>query len=244
MPDIYKSSEGARLIRERYLAFLSYWPSPNRPLHVPTSQGDTFVVECGAEGAPPLLLLHGGAMNSSMWIGDVAKWAPHFRIYAVDVIGEPGLSASSRPALRSDVYAAWLDEVMQALSIGRIAIAGISLGGWLALDYATRRPGRVTALALLCPGGIGRQKVGIVFQTLSLRMCGAWGTRKQRERTWDVCPKFLGRGARICRFCRADSRTLPAANGEDASVQRPDAAGAEHAATCGDRWQRRTAGFR
>lgn len=124
MPNIYKSSEGARLIREQYLAFLRYWPSPNRQFYVPTRQGDTFVVECGAEGAPPLLLLHGGAMNSSMWIGDVTKWASHFRIYVVDVIGEPGLSAPSRPALNSDAYAAWLDEVMQALSIGRIAIAG------------------------------------------------------------------------------------------------------------------------
>lgn len=58
----------------------------------------------------------------------------------------------------------------------------MSLGGWLALDYATRRPQRVERVAVLSPAGIGRQKVGIVFETMALRMCGAWGKHKLAER--------------------------------------------------------------
>ena len=77
-------------------------------------------------------------MNSSMWMGEAVKSAPHFRIYAVDVMGEPGLSAPSRPGLNSEVYATWLDDVIQALSIDRIAIVGISLGGWVARNLARR----------------------------------------------------------------------------------------------------------
>jgi pimeloyl-ACP methyl ester carboxylesterase len=60
-------------------------------------------------------------------------------------------------------------------------MVGVSLGGWLALDYATRRPERVDRVAVLCPGGIGRQKVGIVFAMIALRMCGAWGRRELSE---------------------------------------------------------------
>ena len=37
------------------------------------------------------------------------------------------------------------------------------------------------SLVLLCPGGVGRQKISIVFKVFALRMCGAWGTRKTRE---------------------------------------------------------------
>jgi hypothetical protein len=47
-----------------------------------------------------------------MWMADVAAWAAHFRVYAIDMIGEPGLSARSRPPLHSEAHALWLDDVM------------------------------------------------------------------------------------------------------------------------------------
>ena len=181
MSTIYKTEEGEQAVRERYLRFLERWPVANQQLRVPTREGETFVIASGPEDAPPLLLLHGGAANSAMWMGDIAAWAAHFRVYAVDLIGEPGLSAPSRPSLSSEAHALWLDDVIQALSLTRTSIVGISLGGWLALDYATRRPERVESLVVLCPGGIGRQKLAIVFKTIFLRMCGPWGTRKLRE---------------------------------------------------------------
>jgi len=182
MKHIYKSAEGERLVRERYLAFLKHWPVPNQQIRIPTNQGETFVVASGAEAAPPLLLLHGGAANSAMWMGDIRAFASSFRVNAIDMIGEPGLSAPSRPPLSSDAHALWLDEVLRGLSVTRTAFIGVSLGGWLALDYAMRRPQRVERVAVLCPGGIGRQKVGIVFETIALRMCGAWGKRKLAQR--------------------------------------------------------------
>jgi len=179
--NIYKSAEGERVVRERYLKFLARWPVPNQQLRVPTREGETFIVACGDEGAPPLLLFHGSAGNAAMWMGDIAAWAQHFRVYAVDMIGEAGLSAPSRPSLNSEAHALWLDDVMQALSLERASIVGVSLGGWLALDYATRRPERVETLVVLCPGGVGRQKIGILFKMIALKVCGAWGTRKLRE---------------------------------------------------------------
>jgi pimeloyl-ACP methyl ester carboxylesterase len=181
MANIYKSEEGARAVRERYLKFLARWPVPNQQLRVPAREGETFIVACGDQTAPPLLLFHGSAGNAAMWMGDVAAWAAHFRIYAVDMIGEAGLSAPSRPRLNSDAHSLWLDDVMQALSLDRASIVGVSLGGWLALDYATRRPERVARLVVICPGGVGRQKIGNALKAFTLRMCGRWGARKVRQ---------------------------------------------------------------
>jgi pimeloyl-ACP methyl ester carboxylesterase len=65
--------------------------------------------------------------------------AEHFRVYAVDIVGEPGRSAPARPPLGSDDYAGWLDDVFDALGLARASLVGASLGAWLALDYATRR---------------------------------------------------------------------------------------------------------
>ena len=168
MTQIYKSVDGERAVQERYRAFLRYWPAANQQLHVPTREGETFIVACGDPNAPPVLLLHGSGGNAAMWMGDVAAWAAHYRVYAVDVIGEPGLSAPSRPPLASEAYGLWLDDVLRTLSLDRVSIVGISLGGRLALDYAMRRPDRGESLALLCPGGIGRQIFGeIVFPPAS-----------------------------------------------------------------------------
>lgn len=177
MNRIYKSQEGERLVQERYLMFLKHWPVPHQQILIPTREGKTFVIVSGSEGAPALLLFHGSAGNCAMWMGEVRAFAEYFRVYAIDMIGEAGLSAASRPELSSDAHALWLDDVLRGLALERVSIVGVSLGGWLALDYATRRREKVERVAVLCPAGIGRQKAGILFAIIALRMCGSWGKR-------------------------------------------------------------------
>ncbi|WFE26705.1 alpha/beta hydrolase [Solwaraspora sp. WMMD791] len=177
MNAIYRSEAARRAVEQRYRAFLGRWPASATESTVPTRHGDTFVIVSGRRDAPPVVLLHGGSFNSTAWTGDVATWAQTHRVYAVDVIGEPGLSAPSRPPLTSGSYAEWLDDVLAAFDIGQAAFVGASLGGWLALDYAQRRPDRVTRLALLVPAGIGRQKYGAVVGSLLLLPFGEWGQR-------------------------------------------------------------------
>jgi pimeloyl-ACP methyl ester carboxylesterase len=178
---IYKSPQGERAVKDRYRDFLARWPVVNRRLHVQTREGDTHVIASGPENAAPLVLLHGAAFNSVTWMGDVATWARHFRVYAVDVIGHPNLSAPSRPAYASEAYALWLDDVLDALGVTRASLVGLSLGGWIALDYAIRRPQRVAAVVLLCPGGVGRELMStakLLFVILPLLLLGRFGRRK------------------------------------------------------------------
>jgi pimeloyl-ACP methyl ester carboxylesterase len=178
MTTIYRSTEGERLVKEAYAGLLSHWPVPHETLRLPTREGETFVVASGAAGKPPLVLLHGAMSNSAAWMAHIATWSSRFRTYAVDLIGEPGFSAPARPSLASPAYAAWLDDVLDRLALDEVAIAGISLGGWLALDYAIRRPGRATKLALMCPGGIGRTKGLFKLKALLLASLGSWGRRQ------------------------------------------------------------------
>jgi pimeloyl-ACP methyl ester carboxylesterase len=193
MSTIYKSETGGRAIETHYRELLGHWPVPSRQFTVPTREGDTFIVACGPESAPPLLLFHGSGANATAWLADIAAWSAHFRVYAVDMIGEPGLSAPARPPLGSDAYALWLDDVMAALSLTRASIVGVSLGGWLALDYATRRPERVAKLALMCPAGVGRQK-NFLLRALPLMLLGSWGHRKVREMVFGRAPAQIAPG--------------------------------------------------
>jgi pimeloyl-ACP methyl ester carboxylesterase len=178
MNAIYRTEAGGRAVIARYREILAAWPVPNEQLRIPTAQGETFVIASGTKDAPPLVLLHGAGGNSLTWMRDVPAWAAHFRVYAVDVIGDPGLSAPSRPPLDGDHHAKWLGEVFDALSLTRARFVGVSLGGWLALDFATRHPERVERLVLLCPGGVGKQKAGFVLKAVPLLMMGNWGRKK------------------------------------------------------------------
>ena len=95
MAAIYKSAAGEARVRELYAQALARWPVAHEARRLATSQGETFVMVSGPAGAPALVLLHGSGTNTAMWMGDVAAWAEHFRVHAVDIVGEPGFSAPS-----------------------------------------------------------------------------------------------------------------------------------------------------
>ncbi|MBB6120277.1 alpha/beta fold hydrolase [Nocardiopsis algeriensis] len=190
MNPIYRSEEGERRIRQNYLQALEEWPVPAERVRLPTCQGETFVLVSGPPDAPPVVLLHGSGANAAMWQGDVASWSRHLRVHAVDLVGEPGLSAPSRPPLDSGGLALWLDDVLDGLGLARTAVVGTSLGGWTALHYATRNPDRVTRLALLCPGGVGRQTTGRMLLTaLPPRLFGSRGRRRSVQLVTGLDPR-------------------------------------------------------
>lgn len=190
MTAIFKTAAGEARVRAKYADVLAHWPVPSQQIRLPTGQGETFVVRCGPPGAPPLILLHGAQSNAAAWMFDAAIWSSSFRVHAVDVIGDAGFSAPSRPPLATDAHALWLDEVLTGLGVERVAFVGLSLGGWLALDYAIRRPAKVERLALICPAGIGRQK-NFLAKAAPLLLLGPWGARKMREMVFGPAPAAL-----------------------------------------------------
>ena len=178
MTGIYKSEAGRQAIEGFYRKVLARWPVTNEHVSVRTRHGETLVMACGPIDGPPVLLLHGSGSNSAVWIRDVAEWAKHYRVYAVDVIGEPGLSAQSRPPLRSGAYVDWLDDVYQHLGLTSASLIGVSLGGWLALGYAVKRPTRVASLTLLSPAGIGARKKLFMAKAMLMLLLGKRGVDK------------------------------------------------------------------
>ena len=178
MSAIYRSLEGEQALRAAYAGFRNAWPVPREELRIPTRFGETFVIASGEPAAPPLVLLHGAGSNSFMWMGDVGRWAGRFRVYAVDIPGEPGESAAVRPPRTGETQAEWLDDVLAGLGVARSAFVGNSLGGWHAIDYAVRRPQKVERLVLLAPGGAGRVKLSFLAQSALRGLTGAAGRRR------------------------------------------------------------------
>lgn len=168
----FKSQEGKSAVIKFYDSFLEHWMPPNEKFHVNTRYGNTFIIACGEKESPPLILLHGSAMNSVMWMGDVREYARHHRVYAVDIPGEPGKSDEKQLPFQGSDFAEWLDDVYKALSIEKASLVGMSLGAWLAIKFSVAYPEKVHKLVLLCPAGIGPQKVSFLINATIYRILG------------------------------------------------------------------------
>lgn len=186
-PHFFKSEQAAQKVLARYEECLRRWPVPNVQYSIPTRQGRTFIVASGPESAPPIVLLHGTMSNTTAWMHEVVTWARAFRVYAIDSIGDAGLSAPARPPLTSDAHALWLSDVLDGLATRSASIIGTSMGGGLALDFAIRMPERVDNLILMCPAGVADKN--IIWWALPLLLLGRWGAHKVRERIVGRFPK-------------------------------------------------------
>lgn len=177
---LYKSEEARSRLLGLYEEVLQAWPkgpdgSSLERVRVTTTAGETAVFAFGsrAGGKKPLVLLHGTGSNSSMWLADAAALGAERRVYALDIPGEPGLSAQARMDWQGDGSAYWLTQTIDALGLREHDLLGLSIGGWIALSYAIKRSrevstcqGALRALALLCPAGIGRTKGSFILKAM------------------------------------------------------------------------------
>lgn len=151
---IYKSPEGHAALMAFYDANLKHWPVPYECLTVPTRHGETHLIASGLPDAPPLVLMRGAGGNALLWAPAIVHLSRNFRTYAVDVIGESGKSASTRPSYKGVAYGEWMVDVFDALKIERANVAGTSRGGWLTLKIAHFAPERVHRIVPMCAEGI------------------------------------------------------------------------------------------
>jgi pimeloyl-ACP methyl ester carboxylesterase len=148
----FGSAEAEQRFLAAYQAVLDQWPLPVETVDVPMAYGTTRVQVCGPKDGNPLVMLHGGGATSAVWFANAAALSGAHRLYAIDRIGEPGLSVPHGQRISGDAdLMAWLEAVFTGLGLDRADVCGHSFGGWLALSFALHAPERVARLALVDP---------------------------------------------------------------------------------------------
>jgi pimeloyl-ACP methyl ester carboxylesterase len=105
------------------------------------------------------VLLHCFFTSLTIWANNVADLSRQYRIYAPDMMGQPGKSIPDQPIRNREEMVEWLTCVIDALRLLQFDLGGYSYGGGAALDYAIHARDRVDRLILLSPvGGIVRPR--------------------------------------------------------------------------------------
>jgi pimeloyl-ACP methyl ester carboxylesterase len=150
----FKSEAGRARYLAAYDAVLAEWPAPFEEIDVPTRLGATHVIASGRKDAPPLVLLPSFAGTATVWRLNAADLSRDFRIYAVDVIGQPGKSLAVRRLADRRDYADWMVDLLDGLGVARASIVGCSFGGFVALNQAALTPDRVDRVVAISPPGV------------------------------------------------------------------------------------------
>ncbi len=116
---------------------------------VATTFGTVRAYRFGGPDRTPVLLLPGRNASAPMYAANLSPLLAHRTVYAVDLLGEAGLSVQRRRLTGAEDHAQWLDEAVSGLGLDRVHLLGVSIGGWTATNTAVHRPGRIASATLL-----------------------------------------------------------------------------------------------
>ncbi|MGH2615227.1 MAG: alpha/beta fold hydrolase [Thermomicrobiales bacterium] len=108
--------------------------------------GTRLVYEVTGDG-PPVVFLHGFTLDMRMWDDQVPAFAAQHRVVRYDL---RGFGASAPPVVDEPyTHADDLRALLTHLGIEQAAIVGLSMGGWVAQEFALAYPESISALILV-----------------------------------------------------------------------------------------------
>ena len=156
---LYKSEEGHEAIMNWYEDVVSKIDVEIDSKYVNTRFGRTHMLVAGPKDGQPLFLVPGVAGCAPIWRKQLPEFAKHFRVYALDIVGQPGRSDPNTPSFLDDQFSEWLVDVLDAMNIQRAHFAGTSVGGWIVMRFGIHSPERVNKIVMLGPTGLCRAQL-------------------------------------------------------------------------------------
>ena len=110
--------------------------------------GVQLMVEDSGGGGPTVLFSHGLLYSLRMWDAQIASLRARFRCVAYDHRGQ-GQSEAPPTGLDMDTVTEDAAALIASLRLGPVHFVGLSMGGFVGMRLAARRPELVRSLALL-----------------------------------------------------------------------------------------------
>lgn len=106
-----------------------------------------------AGDGPAVILLHGLGLDATFWTFVIPALSRTHRVYAVDMLG---FGRSDKPPLEYSIetFVEFLEGFMRQAGIPKATLVGLSLGGWIAAEFAAQHPESVDRLVLVDAAGV------------------------------------------------------------------------------------------
>jgi pimeloyl-ACP methyl ester carboxylesterase len=117
------------------------------------------------DARPAIVFVHATRLTGAQWARQVADLSPEFRCFAPDL---PGHGTSVDVPFTLESAARGVADVIEAEAGGRAVVVGLSLGGYVAMEVASRWPKRVSGLVIAGATAEPRRLRSIPFRALTL----------------------------------------------------------------------------
>jgi len=160
-PDLslYKSEEGYKKMMSWYNRVQEEISVDHESIFADTRFGKTHIILAGKENLKSILLIPGVAGCAPLWRHQINSFSEHFRVLAIDIVGQPGKSAANPPSVFNDDFTDWLEDIIHSLNLDRPHIVGVSTGGTTAMDMAIRKPDLIDKTVMCGPTGLARARL-------------------------------------------------------------------------------------
>tara|TARA_Y100000748_G_scaffold261015_1_gene228973 strand:- start:162 stop:1133 length:972 start_codon:yes stop_codon:yes gene_type:complete len=160
-PDLslYKSEEGYSKMMSWYNRVQEEISVDHESVFADTRFGKTHMIMAGKENQKSVLLIPGVAGCAPLWRHQINAFSDHFRVLAIDIVGQPGKSAANPPSVFNDDFTDWLEDIIHALNLDKPHIVGVSTGGTTAMDMAIRKPDLIDKTVMCGPTGLARARL-------------------------------------------------------------------------------------
>lgn len=122
----------------------------------------------GTRDKPALVLIHGVVASLHTWDGWISAFADQYRIIRFDVPGFGLTGPASDGQYDAERMVKVFGLLLDHLGVSKTVIAGNSLGGYIAWNFALAQPQRVEKLILIDPAGYHMRKVPLMIAAAAL----------------------------------------------------------------------------
>jgi 3-oxoadipate enol-lactonase len=114
-------------------------------IHIPSGDAEIAYQVLGT--GSPVVLLHPFPAHHELWLPASRALASRYQLILPDLRGHGDSAVGEGPATM-EKHAADIVRVLDHVEVGRVPLAGVSIGGYVLFEFWRRYRGRVAALAL------------------------------------------------------------------------------------------------
>jgi pimeloyl-ACP methyl ester carboxylesterase len=162
---VFRNESGKQMVFEAYDSIINSIGIQFEEIYLPTRLGETHILASGDRKNPPLVLIHAYYASAASWYKNLKLLSESFRVYNVDIIGDPNKSKPIKLIRQLGDFLDWFDDIMQGLNLTKADFIGNSVGAFHIANFAMHFPSRVKKMVLIGPAATFRQIMPFYLNT-------------------------------------------------------------------------------